>query len=145
MVAVAISPRPAAGDPPASIQERARGSDRIVVASISDVTASHETNEFGDKLIVSHAKLAVEETMKGPSEPATVDVIGGTLDGYTLHVSSLPLVTRGDRAVFFLERGKNGKLQPHLRGQGILKLDTSNNVRGSSLTLDDIRRMVHER
>jgi len=31
---------------------------------------------------------------------------------------------------------------PHLKGLGILKLETNNQVRGSSLRLDDIRRMA---
>jgi len=135
----------ASGGPPVSIQDRARGSERVVVASISDVTATHERNEFGDELIVSHAKLAVEENLKGNGGAATVDVDGGTLDGMTLRVSSLPTVSRGDRAVFFLERGPAGQLRPHLRGQGILKLDQTNHVKGSSLSLDDIRHMVSGR
>jgi hypothetical protein len=33
-------------------------------------------------------------------------------------------------------------LVPHLRGQGLLKLDRSNRVPGSSLTLEQIRREV---
>jgi len=44
--------------------------------------------------------------------------------------------------VFYLERTARGALVPHLRGQGMLRLDRSNRVPGSSLTLDEIRRTV---
>jgi len=79
---------------------------------------------------------------KGPAEPLTLDYEGGTVDGITLHVSSLPVLQRGQRAVFFVTRGPKGELKPHLRGQGIVKLDASDRVPNSSLTLDDLRRMV---
>jgi len=41
------------------IPERARGAERVVVASIRQVNATREQNEYGDDLIVSHASLAV--------------------------------------------------------------------------------------
>jgi len=132
----------AAGPQPATIQERARGAERIVVASISDIRAAYEHNAYGDELIVSHASLALEEVIKGNSEKATVAVEGGTVDGVTLRVSTFPTLSRGERAVFFLKRGPSGEYVPHLNGQGILKLDATNHVKGSSLSLDDIRRMA---
>ena len=119
----------AAGPQPATIQERARGAERIVVASISDIRAAYETNAYGDELIVSHASLALEEVIKGNSDTVTVAVEGGTVNGVTLRVSSLPTLSRGERAVFFLTRGPNGEYLPHLKGQGILKLDASNHAR----------------
>ena len=126
------------------IPERAHGADRVVVASIRQVNATREVNEYGDELIVSHASLAVEEVLKGDAGDVTVDVEGGTVDGITMTVSSLPSVKQGERAVFFLTRGNSGKVRPYMRGLGILKLDTSNTVKGSSLKLDDIRRMSRE-
>jgi hypothetical protein len=125
-----------------SIEARARGAERVVVASVAEASANYETNQYGDRLIVTHAKLAIEETIKGAQGPATVAIEGGTVNGVTLHVSSLPSVAPGDRAVFFLTRGANGEFNPFLRGQGILKLDSANHVRGSSVTLEDIRRMA---
>jgi hypothetical protein len=59
-----------------------------------------------------------------------------------LRVSSLPTLTPGERAVFFLDRMSDGTFQPHLRGQGILKLDDQNFVKGTSLSLDEIRRVA---
>ena len=127
---------------PATIEARATGAERVVVASVESVTADYETNEFGDRLIVSHAKLQVQEALKGPAEPLTLDYEGGTVDGITLHVSSLPVLRAGERGVFFVTRGKNGEFKPHLRGQGILKLDPQDRVPNSSLTLNDVRRMT---
>ena len=125
------------------IPERAKGAERVVVASITHVQASLERNEHGDEVIVSHAVLAVEEVLKGQaSGQVTVDVEGGTLNGITMGVSSLPRVTAGERGVFFLTPGKDGKFKPHMRGLGILKLDQTNTVKGSSLTLENIRKMT---
>jgi hypothetical protein len=127
---------------PVTIQERARGAERVVVATVSDIRAAYETNAYGDELIVSHASLTLEEVIKGNSDKVTVAVEGGTVNGITLRVSSLPTLSRGERAVFFLNRGPSGEYLPHLKGQGILKLDATNHVKGSSLSLDDIRRMA---
>jgi hypothetical protein len=141
LVALTATAR-AADQRPVTIEERASGAERVVVASVGDVTAGYETNEFGDRLIVSHARLNVEEAIKGPAEAITLDYEGGTVDGITLHVSSLPALQHGERAVFFVTRGQKGGFTPHLRGQGILKLDDQNHVPNSSLSLDDIRRMA---
>ena len=132
----------ASGQPPVPIEERARGAERIVVASIADIRAAYESNTYGDELIVSHASLAIEEAIKGNREKATVAVTGGTVNGITLRVSSLPTLSPGERAVFFLNRRSDGEYVPHLQGQGILKLDATNHVKGSSLSLDEIRRMA---
>ena len=127
---------------PATIEERASGAERVLLASVKDVTSDYETNEFGDRLIVSHARLVDEEAIKGPADGITLDYEGGTVDGITLHVSTLPVLRPGERAVFFVTRGARGQFKPHLRGQGILELDPLNRVPNSSLTLDDIRRMA---
>jgi hypothetical protein len=72
----------------------------------------------------------------------TLELEGGTLDGLTMRVSSLPSLQPGERAVFFLDPGSNGAHRPHRKSLGILKLDRENVVRGSSLHLEDIRRMT---
>ncbi len=138
----AVTSLAASGNQPVPIEERARGAQRIVVATVAQTMARHEQNEFGDKLIVTYATLAVEEVVKGPAGPVTLAVEGGTLDGFTMRVSSLPVVTAGERAVFFLVPGRNGEFKAHLRGQGILKLDPNDTVRGSSLTVAEIRRLA---
>ena len=141
-VAVAAVSLTASVQRPATIQERAHGAERVVVASVADTTAAYERNQFGDNLIVTHARLAVEEAIKGAGGPVTLAIEGGTVNGITLHVSSLPSLARGERGVFFLTPGPNGRFVPYLRGQGILKLDTTNHVKGTTVSLDDVRRMA---
>ena len=124
----------------ASLDERISGAERVVVAKTRTVRAEWRENDHGDRLIVSRVELDVEETIKGDADTTiAMEVDGGTLDGYTLRVSSLPMVQAGERAVFFLDRGNGGVHLPHLRGQGILFLDDTDVVRGSSLRLSEIR------
>jgi hypothetical protein len=142
-VALAVTTMHAANSVAVPIPDRAKGADRVVVATVTDAQARYEISPWGDRIIVTHAHLAVEEALKGTTESAALAVEGGTVGGMTLHVSSLPTIAPGDRGVFFLKRGANGEFTPHLRGQGILGLDASNHVRGSGLSLEDVRRMVH--
>ena len=126
----------------ATLPDRIRGAQLVVVATPTKVDARWQQNAFGDRLIVSRFVVHVEEVLKGN---ATADVLldleGGTLDGFTLRVSSLPTLQPGERAVFFLDSTAGGAYQPHLRGQGILKLDAQGMVTGTSLSLDEIRRV----
>jgi hypothetical protein len=135
----------ASGGRQVDIPERARGAQKVVVARAGTVTSGWRTNEFGDQLIVTEVSLDVEETLKGtPATLLWMDLEGGTVDGVTLRVSSLPQLTPGERAVFFLDATPSGSHVPHLKGQGILKLDANNVVRGTSLRLDDVRRQVRD-
>jgi hypothetical protein len=134
---------PAAGQDAVAVPlaERARGAERVVVGQVASVSPAWQVNEFGDRLIISTVRVTVSETLKGPSQPAVdLDVEGGTIGGLTLNVSDQEPVAPGDRAVFYLTRNARGRFVPHLRGQGLLKLDRSNRVPGSTLTLDMIRR-----
>jgi len=126
-----------------SIPERTRGAQKVVIGSVASVTPVWRHNGRGDHLIVSEVVVNVEETLKGaPAKTVKVDMEGGTLDGMTLRVSSMEPLNPRDRAVFFLDGSTTGSDTPHLKGQGILKLDSSNQVAGSSLRLDDVRRQV---
>lgn len=123
------------------LAERARGAERVVLGRVTTVEPVWRTNEFGDRLIVSVVNVAVDETLRGPAQSSvTVEVEGGTIGDLTLHVSDLETVAPGDRAVFYLARNARGVFVPHLRGQGLLKLDRSDRVRGSTVTLAEIRR-----
>jgi hypothetical protein len=127
---------------PVPISERIQGADLVVVATPNSVTASWRENTFGDRLIVSRYILQVHETLKGRAGQAIpLDMDGGSLDGFTLRISSSPTLVPGERAVFFLDGG-NGAYHAHLKGLGILKLNEQDVVRGSSLTLDEIRRVA---
>ena len=133
----------AAGNRPVDIPERARGARSVVVAHTAEITPVWQTNEFGDLLIVSQVRLEVEETLKGaPVSSFWMNVEGGTLNGVTLRVSSLPAMEPGERGVFFVDEMPDGTRVPHGKGLGILKLDRSEQVQGTSLLLRDIRRMV---
>jgi hypothetical protein len=132
---------------PVDLPARARGAERVVVASVQRVRPEYRRNQFGDELIISQADLRVSETLKGRSaagETVVVEVEGGTIGEVTLHVSDLPALAAGENAVFFLERvpGDEDKFVPHLRGLGILKLDAAGRVIGTGSTLADVRRAV---
>jgi hypothetical protein len=125
------------------LAERARGAELVVVGRVASVSPVWQVNEFGDRLIVSVVRVVVNETLKGEALPTLdVEVEGGTIGDLTLHVSDQTSFAPGERAVFYLRRNARRILVPHLRGQGLLKLDAANRVPGSSLTLDEIRREV---
>jgi hypothetical protein len=143
LLAVFVTPLAAGRSLPVPLATRARGAERIVLARVASVTPAWRQNEFGDRLIVSLARLVVDETLKGHADAElVVEVEGGTIGDLTLRVSDLAPITPGDRGVFYLHRNRAGTLVPHLRGQGILNLDNSDRVPGSGLTLDEIRRTV---
>jgi hypothetical protein len=122
------------------LAERARGAERIVVGTVASVGPVWRVNEFGDRLIVSVLRVTVNETLKGPTQPTVdVEVEGGTIGDLTLRVSDQVSFTPGERAVFYLKRNPRGAFVPHLRGQGLMKLDRSNRVQDTNLTLDSIR------
>jgi hypothetical protein len=135
-----------AQDASVPLAERTRGAERVVVGRVTSVNPTWRTNEFGDRLIVSMVTVAVDETLRGPTLPSVdLEVEGGTIGDLTLNVSDLDPVAAGDRAVFYLARNTRGVFVPHMRGQGLLKLDRSDRVRNSGVTLADIRRAAQAR
>jgi hypothetical protein len=127
------------------VSGHAKRAERIVVAKIISVVPSFERNAFGDWLIISHADIEVEESIKGTANQIiSVDVEGGTVGGVTLRVSDMPSVAPGDRAVFFLQQSRQGVHIPQGRNGSVLKLDRSNRVQGTNLSLDDVKRLVQE-
>jgi len=140
--AVAVTTSASSGRP-VDIGQETRGSARIVVAVVTDVQPRFDVNEFGDRLIISQALVRVDETLKGSHSPlASVDVEGGAIGDLSLHVSDMPLLKAGDRAVFFLDSTPSGVHKPHGRGAGIFKLDANDRVPESNLTLSDIKEKV---
>jgi hypothetical protein len=132
-----------AQDAAVPLAERARMAERIVVGRVGSISPSWQVNEFGDRLIVSTLRLTVEETLKGEAQAVlNVEVEGGTIGDLTLRVSDLSSFVAGERAVFYLRRNARGALVPHLRGLGLLKLDRSDRVADSPVTLAEIRRSV---
>jgi hypothetical protein len=142
MVCVTASTVGAEVGPPTDLAAHSRGAGKVVVARISGVHSVFATNRFGDQLIVSNAVLEVLETLKGsPQAVTTITVEGGTVGDLTLRVSDMQELKEGDRAVFFLDPDGNGNV-PHGRGRGILKLSDDDRVKGSTLTLDQVKDAV---
>jgi hypothetical protein len=128
--------------PPTNVEARAKKAKKVVVATVTDVDSSFSTNRFGDQLIVSRVTVNVEETLKGQhADVVALTVEGGTVGDLTLRVSDLPEFRRGERAVLFLDGDFNDH-QPTDRGDGVLKLDSAENVFGTNVSLDTIRRSV---
>lgn len=126
---------------PVPLAERASGADHVLVGRVTAVDPQWQVNDFGDRLIVSVVRIAVSETLKGGTGTSVeVDIEGGTIGDITLNVSDQVIMRPGERAVFYLDRSPRGRIVPHLRGQGVIKLDAAGRVPDSSLTLDTIRR-----
>jgi hypothetical protein len=132
----------AASGPQVPVEQLSKGSERVLIATVAETSARYERNEFGDELIVTDAKLTVHEALKGSASPVTLVVDGGTVEGLTLRTSSTPPLARGERGVFFVNQRRDGKFRPHLKGQGILKLDNANRVVGSGLALELVKQKV---
>ena len=54
-----------AQDAPVPLVERTRGAERVVVGRVTAVSPVWQTNEFGDRLIVSILRVTVDETLRG--------------------------------------------------------------------------------
>lgn len=122
---------------------RTRGAGRVVVGTVVNIQSHFDVNRFGDQLIVSDTEVRVDETLKGaPQSVVTVTLEGGTVGDLTLEVSDMPPMKKGDRAVMFLNQTPAGGHLPWGRGNGVLKLDSTNHIEGTNLTLDDVKRMV---
>lgn len=131
--------------PPVDLAAHAKGAARVIVATVVSVESRFDVNAFGDQVIISDAAVDVEEVLKGSRLASlTVTVEGGTVGDVTLEVSDVPALQRDDRVVFFLNDAPPGALtySPYRRGLGILKLDSSDRIAGTTLTLDDVRRAV---
>jgi hypothetical protein len=125
----------------AELATRLRGAQRVVVGTVLDVRPEWRVNRWGDRLIVSRARVRPAETLKGApaAEDLAVDVEGGTLGGLTLEVSHAPTLARGDRAVFLLNAGTQGGFVPAGGQEAVLKLTPQDTVAGSTLRLTDLR------
>jgi len=102
-----VSAARATAQTPMSLDEMIVAAPAIVVATVESRRAEYEY--YGSsRLIITKVMLRIDDTLKG-SAPRTlvVEVLGGTLDGQTLHVSHVPEFNVGDRDVLFLS------LAPH--------------------------------
>ena len=134
----------ASSDRPVPVGDRARGAEKVVVGRVTDVTTRFGTNKWGDQLIFSDATVQVDETLKGSPVPSLLlTVEGGSIGELTLDVSDMPKLQKGERAVMFLDATPGRpEFEPHLRGHGIMKIDSSDRVVGSGASLEDVRRQI---
>jgi hypothetical protein len=125
------------------VAERARGSAKVVLATVTGVEAAFGENAYGDRLILSNLTMRVDETMKGAHEAAVVVTLeGGTVGDLTLKVSDMPELTKGKRAVLFLTGAPGGGYVPHGGGSGVVEVDASDRAVEEDLTVGDIRSAV---
>jgi len=90
----------ASDGPPVSVETRAKGSQTVVLATVTNVNSRFGTNSFGDQIIVSDVQVDVAETLKGQAnDTLTVTVEGGQINDLTLKVSDMPVMRPGERAV----------------------------------------------
>ena len=130
-------------DGPPNVGENAKGSAKVVLATVTNVDAEFGENAHGDRLILSHVTMRVDETMKGPHEADVVVTLeGGTVGDLRLDVSDMPKLEKGHRAVLFLTSAPGGGYVPHGRGSGVVEVGPDNRAIGANLTVDDIRAAV---
>jgi hypothetical protein len=144
LLALCLVAAPAtAVDGPPDLEKRAKGARRVVLATVTDVNSAFGENEFGDRLILTNLTLRVDETMKGVHAASVVVTLeGGTVGDVTLTVSDMPQLSRGERAVLFLDDTPSGGHVPHGRGAGVLKVDADDRVAGTPVSLENIRAAV---
>ena len=145
--AVAWSSRAvASGRSVGDIEQLMKGASKVVVATADAVEPQWKRNSFGDQLIVSQVHLKVEETLQGAADgDLSMEIEGGTLNGVTMVVSSQQGVAAGERGVFMLDESTSDSTYvPHFKGLGILKLNRSNRVQGSGVSLDVIRGLARQ-
>ncbi len=130
------------GRPP-DVAEKARGSGKVVLGTVTDVESEFGENEHGDRLILSRVTVRVDETMKGVHEGSVVVTLeGGTVGDLKLVVSDMPTLQRGNRAVMFLTSTPGGGNRPFGRGAGVVEIGDDDRALESDLTVEDIRAAV---
>ncbi len=135
----------AAEPTPAALKSALQEANFTLVATVTDTKPSRRRSAWGDEIIVTTAVLRTEETLKGaPPTWVPIELEGGTLDGVTMEASHTPLMRKGDRAVFLVDRLADGRYIAHHRGAGILKLRADDRLEDSALSLNEVRQLARE-
>lgn len=134
--------------PRMDVQTRMKGAPKISVGTVISKEPHWQQNESGANVIYTTVRIKVEEDLRGSHEDQIeLEMEGGTINGLTYGVDSLPTLNVGERGVFVIDKkvDKTGraKYSPHLKGYGILKLKADNRVENSTLRLEDLRRMAN--
>jgi hypothetical protein len=122
---------------------RAMQAAQVVVATVIDVTSRYGVSAHGDRLIYSDVVAAVSETWKGaPANIVIVTVEGGEVGDVALRVSDLPVMQKGERILYFLDRAADGNWVPHRRALGIVKVDAAERLDRGQMTLAQARAQI---
>ena len=79
------------------------GADFVVRAVVKSVTSEYRTTPQG-KAIFTKVELHVLESITGtPPQPLVLQLLGGTVDGVTMHVDGAPLFHVGDEDILFVQ------------------------------------------
>jgi hypothetical protein len=73
--------------------------------------------------------INVERALKGKdvAKQITINLTGGTVNGLNYQVDDIPWLSKGQRAIFFLKDGGDGKYYPLAGGSGIAKQGKKSN------------------
>jgi hypothetical protein len=84
-----------------SLRELTHGAQVILTAKVSDI---HCEWSLDRQLIMTIVTLDVEEILKGIAERhvITIQIHGGEIDGLGLRVSDMPVYSKGERVLVFL-------------------------------------------
>ena len=102
--------------------------------------ADYQTNEFGDRLIVSHARLPSRRPQRYPPSRSLSITKGAPSTASRCTSQPARARTRRARGFFHDPRQARG-IPPAPARPGHPQARSQNHVQGSSLTLDDVRRM----
>jgi hypothetical protein len=146
LVLVTLTDAAAAAEPTAAaLNNGIRRAAFTVVGTVADTRPSRRRSSFGDEVIVTTAIVQVTEQLRGGAPSwLPIEVEGGTIGDITMEVSDTPILHRGDRAIFLIDRLTDGRYVPHDRGRGIARLMSDDRINDSALTLGDVRRMIAE-
>ena len=130
---------------PADLKKALQAASFTLVGTVTDTKPSRRRSAWGDELIVTTAVLRTDEVLKGaPPTWVPIELEGGTIGDITMEASHTPLVHKGDRAVFLVDRLSDGRYTAHQRGAGILKLRADDRLEDSTLGLNEIRQLARE-
>ena len=96
----------------------AGGADGIVLGTVTAV----ESRWTADRTIETTALIALDATVRGtfPGRALTVTVQGGTVDGVTQVVEDEPVLARGNRGFYLLDRKGPARFGIHGARQGVI-------------------------
>ena len=118
-----------------SLNDLAKKSDAIVLASVDDVSARYDAN----KEIFTYVTLRVLEPVKGPKKDdlITIRQLGGTVDNIASIVPGTPNFRKGEEVVLFLT-GKDGAGYPWVMGLQQGKYTVTTDEKGLKSVRSDV-------